>query len=51
MIKAIFRAVFILLLIIGAGVALWFHPIITVIVLVAGWLALMIYLDPPSKWN
>ena len=51
MMRAFGWAACITLILIILGVALWYHVIITVIVLVVGWFTLMVYTDPPENWN
>jgi hypothetical protein len=51
MVKAFGRALFVTLILILMGAGLWYHPIITLIVLLAGWLTFMLYVDPPEKWD
>jgi hypothetical protein len=51
MIKAFGRALFITLLLVVLCLALWHYTIITLIVLVVGWLTFMFYIDPPEDWD
>ena len=51
MLKAFGRAVFVTLIIVLLGAALWYHPIITLIILLVAWLSFMFYVDPPEKWD
>ena len=51
MIKAAGRASLLVIVILSIGVALWFHPIITLTILVFLWLSFMLYNDPPEHWN
>lgn len=51
MLKAFGRAVIVTCILFLLCAALWYHPIITVIVLVLAWLTFMFYVDPPEKWD
>jgi hypothetical protein len=51
MIKAFGRALFVTILLIAVAAALWFYTLITIIVIVLGWLFLMFYTDPPENWD
>jgi len=51
MLKAFGRAVLITLILILMGFAIWYHPIITVILIVIAWLTFMFYTDPPEKYH
>ena len=51
MLKAFGRAVFVTSILALIGTALWFHPIITIIIIVVGWLTFMFFVDPPEKWD
>lgn len=51
MLKAFGRAVFVTSILALIGIALWFHPIITIIIIVVGWLTFMFFVDPPEKWD
>lgn len=51
MIKALGRAALITTILIMIGIALWHYTIITLIVLVLGWLTIMFYTDPPENWD
>jgi len=51
MFKAFGRALFVAILLLLVGAALWYHPIITITVIFVGWLTFMFYVDPPEKWE
>jgi len=51
MLKAFGRALLITLILVLIGFAIWYHPIITIIIIVIAWLTFMFYIDPPEKWD
>ena len=51
MIKAFGRALLVTLVLITIGAALWFYTLVTIILIVLGWLWLMFYTDPPENWD
>ena len=51
MLKAFGRAVFVTGILVLIATALWFHPIITIIVMIVAWLTFMFFVDPPEKWD
>jgi hypothetical protein len=55
MLKAITRAALLTLILIIIGWGLWFHTVVTIIVLlivlIFSWLTFMLYMDPPDEWN
>jgi len=51
MLKAFGRALFITLILILVGFSFWYHPIITIIIIVIAWLTFMFFTDPPEKWD
>ena len=50
-IKAMCWAISVIIVLVALIAGLWFHPIITIITVIAGWILIMRYLDPPDKWN
>jgi len=51
MLKAFGRAVFITAILFLAFTAIWYHPIITIVVIFVGWLTFMLFVDPPENWS
>jgi hypothetical protein len=51
MLKAFGRAVLVTFILVLSGAALWYHPIITVVIIIVGWLSFMFYTDPPENWD
>ena len=49
--KAFGRAALVTLILFLLGAALWYHPIITIVIVVLAWLTFMLYTDPPEKWD
>lgn len=51
MLKAFGRAIFITIVLFMMGAAIWFHPVISIIVLFIAWLTFMLFVDPPENWD
>lgn len=51
MLKAFGRAVFVTVFLVLIGIALWYHPIISIIIIIIVWLTFMFFVDPPEKWD
>jgi protein-S-isoprenylcysteine O-methyltransferase Ste14 len=51
MLRAFGRALLVTLILVLIGAALWYHPVITIIIILVGWLTFMFYTDPPEHWD